>query len=429
MISTSYTRGIGLQNPVNLPSIPAISVSRPADSTDKITFNTKSIHPYFGCRLFGFMSAFPDQEQSEMLEELIWNGQDSLKVQSEKDPERAWEIRNFEGMWYGSKFPNGNIVSGHAIDGSGVVRFDEKPDHDGRKQMHVGFYKSDKPFYKDPFSEKLIQNIRDTAPAAMVVHLREASSTTRQIEVNLDNNHPFRLQNFAMMHNGTLTPKMVQWLEKRATAYHRKYPEIPMPKGTADSERLFLYLMGRIREQCGTLDTENIPTKDIENILQQTLHRLTQMSHDPKHPFQMQVSPYFEQDTGLNLEGASATRLTNGLNIILSDGKRMFLSRYGRNLNFTTLKGDDGKAKAVFVSSYQIQPGGSSHFEPLNWVEVPEYHMVTLERNKATQTIDCKIQPFTWPSNSWINNLLYKMTQFTRPPKLDKPLKQFAQTS
>ena len=99
---------------------------------------------------------------------------------------------------------------------------------------------------KDPLYSKTTQKIYQMKPDFGMLHLRKQSvGMTRQV-----NTHPFVLKEWSLCHNGML--------------YHSKHLPLPQKtkkflRGTSDSERIFLYLVG------------NIPPKKNFSLLKQSL--------------------------------------------------------------------------------------------------------------------------------------------------------------
>ena len=366
--------------------------------------------PKFGCRLFGFMSVKPSAEQGEMLYQMLQESDNSVSKQSQFGPNDTIVPRNWEG-YITESYVKGNYATGVNDNGFGHVRYEHEP---GKPGLQVTRYKSVHPAYTDDTLKAGFERMRKDVPAAYLLQIREASSTTGPVVVKEENNQPFTLdaaRNVSFLHNGTLAANTVFWLEKQVEKAHHKYPdEIPLPKGTADSERLFLYLMSRIREEAGTVETSKIPTQKLEDIFHTALQRVDWLNHQPGADFGIDLGPRLAATTGLKVSKDSQIGFPYGLTVIFTDGDRTLLCRSNRSLNVSTMTGDDGKAKAAFVSTYEIQPQKASGLAPRQWWEVPERHIVTLERNDAEETINYKLRPLAGPVKNRLSMALWKLS-------------------
>ncbi|HEY9746155.1 MAG TPA: hypothetical protein V6C99_08060, partial [Oculatellaceae cyanobacterium] len=212
---------------------------------------------------------------------------------------------------------------------------------------------------------------------------------------DLKDSHPFTLGNFAFMHNGTLSPAAVHWLNRQVERYHQRFPnEIPKPQSQTDSERVFLYMMGRLREKCGTLDHEKISTPQLEAVFQETLQRLDWLNQRQQgNQLVLKIGPYLKNSTGLDVQDPSRYRFLYGMNFFLSDGNRILLSRSNRPIHITGIPDENGRAKAVLISSYPIQPQEDTKTF-LKWWNLPNNHYCVVERNNNRKTIEYRMDSF-----------------------------------
>lgn len=399
MISASYTRGVGLQALVSPTQIPTVSVSHPVDSIEKTAFHTKSISPHFGCRLFGFMSAGPNQEQAKLLQMLFSDSENSLVEQAALPPESEKVPRNFEMLITKTTVPNGSFITGRLDEGCGRVRFDDAPEGGVTSpKLHKALHG----VYADKTILGEVKQFEQKIPATWMLHLREAFSTLDPSSIKLENSHPFRLGDFAFMHSGTLSPKATRWMQQQAARYHQQFPnEVPAPEGTADSELIFLSLMGQLRKKYGTTDARKLSTEQIESVFQDLLKRLNWLNNRPNNGFsKLPLGPLLNKTTGFNVNQNSHMSFPYGMTFFLSDGQRTFLSRSNRSLHVTGLPDKDGRSKVALVSSYPITLPKDSGFPPLHWWLIPEHHMVTLERDRKNETVQCKLNPFSTENGS-----------------------------
>lgn len=314
----------------------------------------------FGCRLFAYMASEPYRNQDKFIRQALVDGQNSLQKQSGKTMDEETES---------GRLPWGAFVSDvRQEDGWGIARYD-KP-----AQPNPFITLSNLHAAKDPGYEQTVNSTAAAKPLSMLVHIRQGPNAVRL------NNHPFQFQRWSFMHNGLIPEGTVMNLEPDVTRYSFDYGH-PRPQGTTDTERIFYFLMGRMRETLGTTDASRIHTPQLKMLFAEVVRDLLQSANDEGEPWIAKVNDRFERLTGLRLKG-SAVHVPVGANFILSDGDRTLAARSGRELHLGVRNGANG-AKEVLIATQPMQPKKSSRLALVTWFEIPDQHLVIVERRNG----------------------------------------------
>lgn len=317
----------------------------------------QSPSPRFGCRMFAYMAAKRYREQEEFVRQCLSYGSNSLLKLAEKGSEA---IEPTGDMSWEHLTNNGKQQ-----DGWGIAAFAKR---------HVPkIAKSPLSAHLDSAYLKAIEQTIQSQAQTFLAHIRNGRHP------QISNSHPFRFGRFSLMHNGTVPPNTSKYVEAQVKRYHKLYRH-PLPKGTTDSERVFLYMMGKLRERTGTTDTRKLSTAQVEAVFSEVVSELIRLSSTLDKPAQKTVKQRFEQLSGASLSPGTKLQVPVGLNFILSDGERTFASCFGHPLHLGTRLSKTGDLQEVMLASRKTQPEPKSGQGRIRWWELPSGNMVTLER-------------------------------------------------
>ena len=181
----------------------------------------------------------------------------------------------------------------------------------------------------------------------LVGHVRRASHGQRRSE----NSHPFQQGPWLFAHNGTVT------------GYERVEPRLrdetppnllAAREGQTDSELLFLWLLGRMRQTGigSPVDSEGLET--LTGLVRQAT---------------LDVAAWCREATGQPEQDASAA----AFNFVLTDGRILLASRWNRSLHWTLREtAVEGRTATSFVVASEPIGGGQ-------WNEIAEQGILTIE--------------------------------------------------
>lgn len=132
-------------------------------------------------------------------------------------------LLNFQELAETGKVPTG-IIEGHK-DGWGIIAY--------KKGEVVFFLKKPTNASKDKLFQKSISKIILLKPDFVIAHLRKSSVG----KLNLNNTHPFLIQNWSFCHNGTIFNKEKIILDSQSKK---------LIKGETDSEKFFVSFLQSI---------------------------------------------------------------------------------------------------------------------------------------------------------------------------------------
>ncbi len=319
--------------------------------------------PRFGCRLFAYMAPKPYPKQDEFLRNCLLEAEDAFQQQVLTPSDTTDNETKHNDL----------EIDGLQDDGWGLAAYDKRT---GKPLVS----KSERSAKEDPQFTRVAERFSDQKPLSLLAHLREGQ---KRIQANA---HPFQLGKFVFMHNGNLPKRAVTRLEKKIKRLHAQYG-IPLPQGSTDSERVFLYMMGKLREQAGTLNVARISTRKLEKVFKQTIHELKKWT------------PAQEQSVIAGNQGQdSDTPQTApfGMNFVLSDGQRMLASCYKRQLHLGLRKDEDGQVKDLLLATKKVQDTQANQadlHDPIEWQELQNAHM--LSANRLKRDLSFKIHPLT----------------------------------
>ncbi len=315
----------------------------------------------FGCRLFAYMASNPYPNQDKFIRQALIDGQNALQKQSAKTMDEEND---------GGRFTWGAFVSNaEQQDGYGIARYEPGTPNPfiTRSNLHAASAES-----------KFAENVAETAqkkPLSLLVHIRQGPNAIQL------NNHPFQFGQWSFMHNGKIPDSVILNLEPDIERYAARYGH-PVPQGTIDTERVFYYMLGKMRDEFGTTDASRINTYSLRQFYAQTIGDILRQSNEEAMPWFVEPTDRFQRLTGVALKRGSSVQIPVGANFILSDGNRTLAVRSGRDL-FLGVRQGAGGAKEVLIATQPIQPKKTSRLAKVQWFEIPEHHLVTVERKNG----------------------------------------------
>lgn len=317
--------------------------------------------PRFGCRQIAFMSEAADAtaDQQAMLMDLLTENPNSLKAQS-----------NFRTH----AFRDGVTTPLHEEDllkdpqdgnphGWGYAAYCTSKDKAATVDS-LEIQRSLEPAYSDNRFDTVGAELVGKAPKTLLAHILHKLSASRIMTSNEDT-HPFSFENWSSMFNGTFSgarnPEIVNALE------NTYYPLLGKPpKGTNSGEKMLMYFLGKLKQQCGSINSQAAGIKNMQRAFAETLRDF----------FKVSVPVYWDLDGSVSgLKGK--VQWGPSANYIMSDGNVLMAYRKGRKLYLNRHTGAAGKL-SYLVSSEPIQPKN----QKLSWLELPQDHILTLSRGE-----------------------------------------------
>ena len=340
----------------------------------------------FGCRFIAYMT--PDAQKAPnntFLRQALLKGDNSLMTQSLYTADSGSQtnpmtIEKWVNFLSGGSDEYWKSMTGMQRDGWGLTSYNDA----GEAYMSD---RSEKPISTDPQFIHSVNTMLKEKPSVVLAHLREGHNPV------FNNVQPFSQNNVSFMHNGGVPDAFIKEITPKLKEYHQKY-NIPLPKGDRDSEPLFYYLLGQLHEKHGTHDLSKLSSDQIRDVFGKTLQKIV-TDVDNKTPNYFKVNQRVQTNSSLNVLPESRIHFPVGLNFVLSDGKRIFASRTGRNLNVGFRTHPDGSNKDTVLASRRFQPKVGSGEPAITWMEVPDKHIITLERNPKEHTVSFRLDPFS----------------------------------
>lgn len=287
-------------------------------SHNNIYSNKSRCNLHFGCRMMAFInSKNPSQEDQDVRTDLLEDNQHSLKQQSKK----------------GVCLEKSLNSSGNP-DGWGIISYQEE-------NNTPNIIKSPKPAYLDFDYIKTVKNFNNGK--ILMAHIRKATAG----EASDKNSHPFTYKNWCFEHNGKVAAALSPEFQENING---KYSQIlnDKPKGKTDSESMFYYFLGRMKETYGTTNTKEIGIDKVKNIFAKSMTEL--------------------------VKDKSAS-----CNVILSDGENIFALRKGHSLYLGEYT-NKNKEKQYILSSETTDTLKAGN--AVKWQEIPEENVLVISKNK-----------------------------------------------
>ncbi|HLT28748.1 MAG TPA: class II glutamine amidotransferase [Myxococcaceae bacterium] len=185
----------------------------------------------------------------------------------------------------------------------------------------------------------------DPGPTRLLLaHVRQASVGA----INMANVHPFVRGRWVFMHNGTLT----DFRQHQATIEARIRPELlASVTSTTDSERLFLLFLTLLEERRGTVDGASL--EEVAWALSSVMAFVATHTDAPG-------------------------RERSSMNLLVSDGSLMCITRRGRTLVLSTGPETSGLPESGTPLTTFALASEPPHAGP-GWVEVPEETVIGVD--------------------------------------------------
>lgn len=310
--------------------------------------------PRFGCRLFAFMteSKSPGPEQDRLVRELLLDNPNAIKLQSAPRVQHPlqWLFTNpISRMDILKRALKGNG------DGWGVAAYPENAPVFHKVSMKAA--------HTDKQYDAAVGDLIQQHPRTFMVHLLKNGEGRSP---DLRNLHPFVYQQWTGMLNGGLKGALRHaWKQ-----INEQYGPVlgTVNQGTTSGEAGFYLFLGRMKEQYGTVNTEEIGLENVRQGFAQMAQEMLVRSQCIFEPFEnvLEGGPYLGAPKG-------------SANFIFSDGQHVFAFRHGRTLFLGRRTLADGTHE-VMVASEPSAP--SSYTRGLVWTEIPEDTVVVLSRDK-----------------------------------------------
>lgn len=308
--------------------------------------------PAFGCRMMAFVkSGQPTIEDDVIRTDCLVNSPQSLKAQSAPGLIHRDGIvspYNCEDL-YKSYYLKGND------DGWGVLAY-------CRGQQPYMLSKSYKPAFQDSGYDQAVGALNYYHPRITLAHVRLTTETGR----DNNNSHPFVYNNWSFEHNGCLpVVKKTPFSEKINGEYARLLGDAP--KGHTDSEALFYYFLGRMKQTYETIDSNAIGTENVAKIFARSMLEVVDKEKESHKVLDGSIN---------DLQGT--IDLSPSCDIIMSDGKDLFALRKGHTLYLGRY------INALNQRQYIISNEKTNTYrtgKPIEWVEVPEEHVVIIKQH------------------------------------------------
>ncbi len=304
--------------------------------------------------------------QDAFLKDCLIDADNSLKAQSRSSADRfddensmTWEMMAFLGVnkdgWGVSAYRDTDV---NPFITKAPIKAVDDPNYDAGMQRAIG-----------------------KNPGMLMAHIRAG----RRPDIN--NTHPFQYKQWSFMHNGSFGGKASAKLKREIEKNYLDRLGVTL-KGQTDTEKIFYLLMGRLS------DNERLPVAEQhseQEVFKKTMREIFDLArkYDSARPIQKR----FKKLTGIELSEDSSLRTSPSGNFVLSDGKRLMASCYGRKLYLGVRKPNDDSPAQIMLSSERIQPNkGAPRNQKIQWWEIPNEHMVVLDRTK--NDVDVTITPF-----------------------------------
>jgi predicted glutamine amidotransferase len=240
----------------------------------------------------------------------------------------------------------------------------------------VQIQRSLRPAFEDDRFDATAETLLQQSPQTLLAHILNKVDPKRTLNSEEDV-HPFYLGNWSGMFNGVLDGGRTPAITDAVNNIH--CPTLGCaPKGTNSGEKVLLYMLGKLKQQFGTIESASLPLKALQKAFSETLQDFIKQSQPV----------YRDLDGGvLGLKGK--VQLGPSINYIVTDGRVLMAYRKGRKLYLNRHPAAHGKL-GYLVSSEPIQPTG----QKLTWMELPQDHILTLVK-KPDGNIDASLTPMS----------------------------------
>lgn len=337
----------------------------------------------FGCRLFAYISPKQYEGQDVFIKQCLLTGQNSMKRQNQlphltagsENPQLAADDYHEEiaPEAYAYKAGWGIAASREDVEGSLTI-----------------VKKSPFPTWADKTYDQTAKEVAEAHPKVVMTHLREAQNAVKHAEPVEKNAHPFKIGDWALMQHGSFPTETATAIDEVLNKLHATNKAVGLSESEVDTERVARYLAEKLRQQTGSTNIRNVPTEQLARLFKDTVSEIIRWP-DPK--------------------GATykTEEYPGTFNFVLSDGNRMFISRYTslqrRPLYLGTHQAANGKTEYV-VATDTMQPTDESGLEKIDWKLLPNNSLTVLERSdsasdnakvsvRPTQTLVEPLKPIT----------------------------------
>ena len=227
---------------------------------------------------------------------------------------------------------------------------------------------------KDSKYDNAVKRMEKQSPDIILAHIRLGSKECGSI--TLEKTHPFTYKSWSFIHNGLIDGAFNPEIQKKL-----KQDYIPRlgkgPKGKTDSGTCFYYFLGKLLEECGTVDSKEIGVKKTREVFARSMIDLISVSK--KHSFAMD---------GDFMDVKGEMDVSPACNVVASDGNMLMALRRGHNLylgKYTNLRGED----RYILSSETVKPKNTKL--KIKWVAIPDNHILTITKDSSREGKSCVV--------------------------------------
>lgn len=324
----------------------------------------------FGCRQLAMMTetAGMTDSQKTLLTDLLQTGPMSLKAMSESRPHANRDgittPFHFEDILKGPQKgnPHGWGVAAYSLSSEG-----SSPLPSVTKSLSKAS--------NDPQFDTAIQSGINQTPVTLFAHLLNKVDPNRVL-ASPEDTHPFTFENWSGMFNGILDGGRTEAVTQAVQQEHCT-TLCTNPKGTNTGEKFLLTFLGKLKQQTGQTQSQLIPIEKIKKAFCEALDTFLKAS-----------KPEYRKLDGAWMGLKGDIQLAPGLNYIATDGRVTLAYRKGNKLYLNRHEAAPGKFGYIIASEpMQTQQ------KKLEWVELPQDHLLTLER-QADGKIEAALTPF-----------------------------------
>lgn len=300
----------------------------------------------FACRLLSIVTnKMENPVYSQLTRELFYKNPASLKAQSDTNLEnkknRTLTLEDLHNFYEKDGNP----------DGWGMVGY-------RNAQIIPEKYRSKQSAYKDvSFNESVDSLIANNADI-ILGHVRWASIKSTVTE---DNTHPFTYNNWSFMHNGYVNTDESPFLRDKLAEFKNKYGLYPT--GIVDSEWVFYYFLGLLKQKEDTLNRQSLTADE-------KLETFAEAVINIKNSTKSFVETFKNELTGENYGYRAAYP---SMNFITSDGKDVFAYRKGHDL-YLGIVNKTTEEHYYILSSEIIRP--PQDMATIEWYIIPDNYFV-----------------------------------------------------
>lgn len=312
----------------------------------------------FGCRIMAFTTSKGSVDNGLTTELLSGENPFSLKNLSApytpgRDGINAPYTREDITGYYNTGNPHG----------WGIVVYPEKKG----LQSQPEYQKSMKAANQDPNFDNAVQELLSKNPDIALAHVRHDETIFLQKNVSDQNAHPFVHNQWSFVHNGVFDRKIItDTLGKDKQTIQKSFPG--KPEGTTDSEYFFYHFLSSLKERYETTEPGMLTTRKTKKVFANCINDIIKNHQNTATKF---------ENEKLGIKGE--LQESPALNFILSDGENLYAFRNKLTLYLGVNKMKNGN-KEYIISSEHTQP----EIGEIKWIEIPENHILTIRKNKAT---------------------------------------------